>query len=59
MSNHLKLDLYLPAVVIVDDRFVPELAPLALEVAAEWDDEVCGLMFELAALDAEEDWTMN
>lgn len=48
-----------PLVIAVEDCFVPSSLPLTLEVAAEWDTEVCGLALSFAAMKAREQVSIN
>jgi len=42
-----------PYLDILSDCFIPQSAPLVLEVCGEWETSTCECLMELAALDAE------
>jgi hypothetical protein len=42
-----------PYLDILSDCFIPQSAPLVLEVCGEWEDSTCAVLMELAAMDAE------
>lgn len=44
-----------PYLDILSDCFIPESAPLVLEVCGEWDEGTLRLLRELAVLDAMDD----
>lgn len=53
-------DLYTwPLIMANEDCFVPSSFSLVLEVAAEWDSEVCGLVLSFAGMKAREQVNVN
>ena len=50
---------YWPLVIAIEDCYVPETAPILIEVAKEYESEVRGLVFHFAAMKAREELTCN
>ena len=48
-----------PLVLVILDGCEPSLAPLVVEVAAEYDEQICGLVWGIAAQWAREQVNIN
>ena len=58
-ANELELLIYYPLVLMLFDCFEPSRAALIIEVAGEYDEQVCGLVWRFAAETARERLSMN